>query len=334
MMSLRSLLVCVVVLISLIGIGFCQFEDDPTDDFPPESSSRLPAFPDDYQLDPSITDQKPQTSLTFDQSTFPSFTSKIKATSEPPVAPTTQADEPEPSDEPLDFYYPDDPTSGPACVRLCFKSATIRVPYKATDEFTGEVVQRSANISITSKAQVGGRCGNGKNEPTRLYLQWGTNLLKFTFIKTRSGDTDNWEANPIQFTYNTSDMAYFENAVDAGERVVRTNPEIEFFESPWRSSYKCNSDSEVNMTSTDKSETGSLLLKELQLQPFMEEKANGKWGEVEQCESDKIVKPTSNVASVAVGATLGCLILIVIIVYAVGRKMGSITDRTGYKSVE
>ena len=54
----------------------------------------------------------------------------------------------------------------------------------------------------------------------------------------------------------------------------------------------------------------------------------------EICEGDKIVKPTSNVASVAVGATLGCLILIVIIVYAVGRRMGSITDRTGYKAVE
>ena len=64
--------------LSFTGIGFGQFEDDPTDDFPPESSSRLPAFPDDYQLDPSITDQKPQTSLTFDQSTFPSFTSRIK----------------------------------------------------------------------------------------------------------------------------------------------------------------------------------------------------------------------------------------------------------------
>ena len=68
--------------------------------------------------------------------------------------------------------------------------------------------------------------------------------------------------------------------ITGGEIItIRSNPEIEFFESPWRSSYKCNSDSEVNMTSTDKSETGSLLLKELQLQPFMEEKANGKWGE-------------------------------------------------------
>ena len=52
------------------------------------------------------------------------------------------------------------------------------------------------------------------------------------------------------------------------------------------------------------------------------------------CGEDLLDNPNTNVASIAVGATLACLILVVIIVYAVGRKMGAINDRSGYKSVE
>ncbi|XP_022099438.1 lysosome-associated membrane glycoprotein 1-like [Acanthaster planci] len=252
-------------------------------------------------------------------------------------APTPEPEEPteQSPQEVGDFvvYYNGDDT---VCLRACF-AAVLKVDYTGEDE-DGEMVNQTAEIRVPEKADVGGFCNRGPDEQSTLQLEWDEGMydLKITFQKKNStvkGDPNFWEARKIQFTFDTRDGYYFDNAVDAGVRTVRTSPGATFFATPQGNSRICDAEDDITMlSSTNTTERVTLKISQLQLQPYG--MRNGTFGEGVDCGEDLLENPNSNVASVAVGATLACLILVVLIIYAVGRKMGAINDRSGYKSVE
>ncbi|XP_033640464.1 lysosome-associated membrane glycoprotein 1-like [Asterias rubens] len=243
-------------------------------------------------------------------------------------------DSSEQPDERGDFMVPSDGSS-PICLRACF-TASFVIDYVGLDE-DKKVVNRSTEIPVPKKANVGGQCGL-RDDQSFLTLQWdeGRYTLKITFQKknaTKKGNPNFWEARMIKFTFDTGDTQYFDSAINAGSRVVHSDPSMRFFVTPIGNSRVCDSEDDIIMTSAgNTTETVTMEISELQMQPFG--MVNGTFGEESDCGKDLIANPSTNVASIAVGATLACLILVVIIVYAVGRKMGAINDRSGYKSVE
>ncbi|XP_072032165.1 lysosome-associated membrane glycoprotein 5-like [Amphiura filiformis] len=328
-------LVSTFMLILLCALGTCQIEgEDDTSAY----EDKFPHLP-DFNQNNNIT-ESPKSALDildpgFSPTSKPSEKGEATSAVVPTQTPTTQ--EPLPT---ADYKYED--IDGNVCLRLCLK-AKFEIPYTALGP-DGMELPKTAEVPFSDfKVKIGGDCDSGKKpgEAQILNVQWGPFLdreaaysFKMKFSKTRSGDTDDWLAEDLEFTYNTEDTTYFEDAADPGKVTVRVDSKAEFFETPYRSAYTCQADDSIELSSSDKMHTSVLKIDEIRLQPFMKPKNNGTFSEEEPCESDKQKKPTSNVASIAVGATLGCLILIVIIIYAVGRRMGSITDRTGYKAVE
>ncbi|XP_038073647.1 lysosome-associated membrane glycoprotein 1-like [Patiria miniata] len=305
---------------------------------PAEDTQHSVPEPDQPDQSEAVEDQSEAVQ---DQSEAPQEEGESAFTEMPPVEteanPVSTKEPAEPTEQPQelgDFVVRND--DGVVCLRACF-AALLKVDYLGQDE-DGKAVNRTAEIPIPKKADVGGFCNRGPDGQAALELRWDEEMysLKITFQKQNStikGDPNFWDARVIQFTFDTRDSYYFGAAFNAGERVVRTKKGATFFATPQGNSRVCEAEDDIVMQSTsNNTEQVTLEISQLQLQPYGMQ--NGTFSEGVDCGEDLIENPNTNVASIAVGATLACLILVVIIVYAVGRKMGAINDRSGYKSVE
>ncbi|XP_070577973.1 lysosome-associated membrane glycoprotein 5-like [Ptychodera flava] len=223
-----------------------------------------------------------------------------------------------------------------ACLKAVF-SAWMKVAY-----YSGKKKElREAQIPLPPKAKVGGRCGDIYSQSI-LRLEWagGKYSLKITFQTDQSNSSSEnpeegtWCAKSIQFTYDTSDSNYFDDAVDAGKKTVQTFDDITLFDTPLKSSYLCETQDNIAMESKDEEDKVIMRIADLQLQPY--EIENGEFSEGNLCEADKEnQRRIDSTVPIAVGAALGCLILLVIIVYAIGRRFGALgTGYSGYKSVD
>ncbi len=60
---------------------------------------------------------------------------------------------------------------------------------------------------------------------------------------------------------------------------VSVDKKAEFFETPYKKSYKCVADDKIELTSQDKLDRSFLIIDEIQLQPFMQASNNGSFSE-------------------------------------------------------
>ncbi|XP_072167093.1 lysosome-associated membrane glycoprotein 5-like [Diadema setosum] len=217
---------------------------------------------------------------------------------------------------------------GNACIRACF-SAVLNIFYSNKESEEEEVT-----VPLPRKATATGSCGSAAL-PALLSIQWseGKYNLKFTFENTTADGKESWKARKVQFTYNMSDPTYFKNPARAGVHTVRSESDDSFFKTPAKKSRKCDAESDIQLLGGSNNDTFKVLLelRNLQLQPY--NVVDDSFSEAEVCKNDKTAEGT-NMASIAVGATLALVILVVIAGYAIGRRMGAITDRTSYSSMD
>ncbi|XP_033110466.1 lysosome-associated membrane glycoprotein 5-like [Anneissia japonica] len=250
----------------------------------------------------------------------------------------TETEEPQVSSKPLgpyEFQVLNDDT-GEVCIKAHLEAEVI-VHYISSKKTS----LQQATIPVDPKANVDGSCSS---QQAVLTLKWSKFTLKTTFnmindsLKCSNSKNERcWMLTSIQFTYD-SNSKYFNHAKDARVKMVQSSVNKEFFRTPDTMSQSCDKDVLLKLPSTkdkNKDEVDIKFIK-LQIQPFSLINRNppneptkfaGK-----ECEEGNV--GSQSAVSVAVGATLGVVILIVIIIYAVGRRIGAINDRTGYKSVD
>ncbi|XP_054758154.2 lysosome-associated membrane glycoprotein 5-like isoform X2 [Lytechinus pictus] len=259
----------------------------------------------------------------------PGETSNTKAPTLPAERTTQTAQEKTTSspDDVANFIIRDD--NGKACIRACF-SAVLNVFYTNQQSESAEV-----KVPLPTKAAARGTCGT-LTDPASLSIQWneGKYNLKFLFENKTENGAESWNARSLTFSYDTTDDTYFEDAAEAGMKSVRSQvDDDDLFKTSAEKSRKCEMEDEIELVggasnSTDKA---ILELSQLQIQPY--HLLNDSFSKAQLCQNDKEAEGT-NIASIAVGATLALVILVVIAGYAIGRRMGAITDRTSYSSME
>ncbi|XP_078001154.1 lysosome-associated membrane glycoprotein 5-like [Glandiceps talaboti] len=225
---------------------------------------------------------------------------------------------------------------GKPCLKAIF-SAIFKIGYYSGSEEESEL--KEARLALPQAAKVDGECDDIYS-PATLKLQWfGKYTLKMTFDTNQvngsdSDETGSWCAKSIHFTYDSSDEKYFIDAVNPGSKSVKTLEDVTLFDTPLKSAYICQTQDNIAMQSDDEENKVILSIADLQLQPYDIE--NGQFGEGSLCEADKEKqRRIDSTVPIAVGAALGCLILLVIIVYAIGRQFGALgTGYSGYKSVD
>ncbi|XP_785141.3 lysosome-associated membrane glycoprotein 5 [Strongylocentrotus purpuratus] len=225
-----------------------------------------------------------------------------------------------------DFTIRDD--NGKACIRACF-SAVFNVFYTKKQNKNAQV-----KVPLPSKATAIGTCGS-VNDHALLTIQWneGKFNLKFAFENKTENGKESWKVKKLQFSYNTSDDTYFEDAAGGGMKTVQSeDDDDDMFKTPAEKSRKCETEDDIELVGIGNSTDKAILeLRQLQLQPY--HLLNDSFSKAQLCKNDKEALGT-NIASIAVGATLALVILVVITGYAIGRRMGAITDRTSYSSME
>jgi heme/copper-type cytochrome/quinol oxidase subunit 1 len=70
----------------------------------------------------------------------------------------------------------------------------------------------------------------------------------------------------------------------------------------------------------------TLIFEKMRFEPFMKAGSNGVYGRVERCGADEA---QNNVVPIAVGAALAALVIIVLILYLIGRRK----HQEGYQTV-
>lgn len=212
---------------------------------------------------------------------------------------------------------------GEICLKALFE-IIFKIYYKSKTADENQV-----SIPLSAKANADGQCGSDK-EDAILILQWDEDryTLKFTFKKNPK--ERRWVCERIQLTYDKQNNPDFAGAVNPGICVVHTDEGDTFFGTKLGMSRSCKTEDDKTLISDDKKNKVVMEITRLHLQPF--DIVNGTFGEESPCPSD--LKKKNNTASLVVGLLLAMFILIVISGYAVGRKMGYITERPGYSTME
>ncbi|XP_071962733.1 lysosome-associated membrane glycoprotein 5-like [Antedon mediterranea] len=234
---------------------------------------------------------------------------------------------------PYEFQVLDDDT-GKVCIKAYIEAELI-VHYISSKKTS----LQQATIPVDTKSEVEGTCNQ---EQAILTLVWSSkyqyslqttfNMINDSVKCSNSKNGMCWMLTSIQFTYNSADSTYFYHAKDARKKTVQSSVNKEFFKTPDTMSQTCNKDVLLKLPAASDNNKDEVDIKfiKLHIQPFS--LVNSTYGPRKECEEGNA--GSQSVVSVAVGATLGVVILIVIIIYAVGRRIGAINDRTGYKSVD
>ncbi|PIK62660.1 putative lysosome-associated membrane glycoprotein 5 [Apostichopus japonicus] len=253
-----------------------------------------------------------------------SQTSRTKATT---IAKTTTKKQSTSSPDSLilqrgEFLLRDE--NGDICIKANF-AINFKIYYKSKLSD-----QNEPSIPLSAKASVGGECVSDENTAF-LTLQWKEDkyTLKFTFKKVPV--EKRWIGERIQLTYDERDNPDFEGAVNPRLYVVQSSERDTFFSTKLGHSRSCVSEHDITLKNSESKDKVIMEITKLHLQPF--DLKNGTFGEEIPCKSD-LHKKGNNTASLVVGLLLAAFILVVIIGYAVGRKMGYITERSDYSTME
>lgn len=246
----------------------------------------------------TTTTEAPTTpTTTTEEPTTPTTTPSTPPTTVPTTAgPTT-------SQEPLTTVAP--PTVGTfnnSCIRMVM-NAHANVSYVNA---ANETVLTAIALPTTG-ATVAPNCTVTATEAT----------LVISFVS--AGVTD----GVLTFTFTLADGNYKLSAVALTATietvdVTASAANLALFSTDKGQSYSCNSEQTVAL------DAGSLLIKDAQVQAFMDDSAAFAAG-VECPEDSK----TSNIVPIAVGASLAALVVIVLIAYLISRKR----NQRGYESV-
>jgi len=161
----------------------------------------------------------------------------------------------------------------------------------------GARIEQGKDIfDLPKNATVSGECGSD------IQLGFGENTLKISFAKT-DGDKK----------WAVSDFA-----------VIADNTTTVFKDNDTKT-YKVDLEDAFSCRTLHKIVDGDMTLtvKEFQMQPFVK---GDKYGRVIHCEADKA---SNNVVPIAVGAALAVLVIIVLVLYLIGRQK----HQKGYQTV-
>jgi len=158
------------------------------------------------------------------------------------------------------------------------------------------IEQGKESFDLPKNANVSGTCGSD------IQLVFAGKTLKISFAKT--DEDKKWEV---------SDFA-----------VVEGNTTTMFKDNDTKT-YKVSMDEAFSCRTLHKIANGDMTLtvKEFQMQPFVK---GDKFGRVIHCEADKAA---NNVVPIAVGAALAVLVIIVLVLYLIGRQK----HQKGYQTV-
>lgn len=172
----------------------------------------------------------------------------------------------------------------------------------------------NSTISVPANAKQTGKCVFEKS--AELTLSWrrsgDPNKTSVTFFVLRNNDTNGpaYQFNKVEVQLPTF-----------GETLVSNDT---LFQAPVEKSYKCTSESHVNLTPNG----AQLLMQKLQAEAFPKPTDDlfNDFHSAEECRSDDV----SAVVPVAVGASLIVLVVIVLVAYIIGRRR---SRARGYQSV-
>lgn len=237
-----------------------------------------------------------------------------KPPTQPPTQPpTTQPPTQPPTDpstaEPSTAAPTEQPTSGPTEApepmlgpfeyelkdeknKVCVKvklSARIQKGTTITD------LPENKNNSVT----IGGTCDSN------IALTFAGTILKISFDMKKNGAHQKWKLEDFFVTANGEETPFRDNATAKYQAAVD-------------SSFSCQSLHEI--TNGDM----KLVVQSLKFQPYMN--GQNSFGRADNCDADKAA---NNIVPIAVGAALAVLVIIVLVLYLIGRRK----HQKGYQTV-
>ncbi|XP_020292858.1 uncharacterized protein LOC109859239 [Pseudomyrmex gracilis] len=197
-------------------------------------------------------------------------------------------------------------SNGQACILLQV-DAMLNIKYR-----TKLNEEQEMSIYVPNEATVTGNCDN-ENTVT-MSLKWDSFVLSWSFAKTPGNER--WYVEKIELTYNSSDK-HFEH-IDQPNKTIRLSSSQKhssmLFPTPLGKSYVC---SEIEIPLTDGKNHGSVLLRDMKLQPFKFK--NNEFAAEFSCASLSARAGRDETAPVAVGSTLAAAVLLTITGYAAYR---------------
>lgn len=142
----------------------------------------------------------------------------------------------------------------------------------------------------------------------KLMLQWNGNILALGF-KDSEGK---WSLNTV--TYTATDSSTAKATGDALGKIKANDG----------NAYKCKATEKINLVADGVGKNYTVSLFDLTVQAYMDSTTD-KFSTAESCEADK----PNNVVPIAVGAALAALVIIVLIMYLIGRRK----HQRGYQTV-
>ncbi|XP_076178164.1 lysosome-associated membrane glycoprotein 5 [Ptiloglossa arizonensis] len=200
-------------------------------------------------------------------------------------------------------------SNGQACILLQV-DALITVQYRTK---LGEEQEKS--IYVPSDATVTGNCDN-ENTVT-MSLKWETFLLSWSFAKTPGGER--WYVEKIELIYSSNDPHFEHIDQTLQGKTIRLSTgqkhSAMLFPTPVGKSYSCTQETEIPLT--DGKNHGSVILRDMKLQPFKFK--NNEFAAEFSCTSLSARGFRDETAPVAVGSTLAAAVLLTITGYAAYR---------------
>lgn len=226
-------------------------------------------------------------------------TTKTPASTKPPTQPPVTTKAPTaPTSTPTEGPKPTEapkPMKGP----FTFKLQDNNNKTCAILKIAARINTEAESWDVPADASVSGKCDN------QVELTSGDKILKIIFKKTDSDKK--WEISEFKVNIGKGgDIVFQDNATATYKASVED-------------SFSCNARHSM------KSGEAELIVEDLKFQPFI----NGKddfTGRVVHCDADKAA---NNVVPIAVGAALALLVIIVLILYLIGRRK----HQKGYQTV-
>lgn len=240
-----------------------------------------------------------------------------QTSTEPPV--TTES----PTQEPQGHNNYSFASNNNVCIRLT-ASLVLNITY--ANSSGGNEFHSFKLDNITHLAEQNSSCGDKDQAIGLFFALFGDEEVDSQFItfKFHKGDSNEWNVSDVLYSFKPStfpeDLELPPNipenmtiTLKATDRLMDTS----YTNIDLGSYYKCSTEKDLSFDSTvvDKKINATLGVTELQVQPFIEEKSNGQFGSVRDCNASK----GNKIVPIAVGAALAGLVIVVLIAYLIGR---------------
>ncbi|XP_046545134.1 uncharacterized protein LOC124255298 isoform X1 [Haliotis rubra] len=247
------------------------------------------------------------------------------------------------TDEPED---PDGPRPAPDYIiylddlpcLLATINVTLRINYKAQSGIFNEVYNKEVLLSMDEDAVVNGSC---EGNVSFLSMMWWDGLLglNFTFVKEETPVSKNivegqWWAREIHLSYDTSNSSIFPEAIQVSGGIEDlAKDDLELFKSPLGMSFFC--DSQERITIGSRENAAIVAFRHVHIQPFLVK--SEMFSPARVCDEDvEIVldKKGAYLVPVIVACCLGAICIMVVIGYAISRKVNRYHDQSSYKPMD